>query len=106
MHSEVYSLNEQVTNAINSHKKASKHNKILTVGTTSTRVLESCANLIDKSNTQTDDSNSHANGKNTSKFELLSGTGETNIFIYPPYQFKIVDALLTNFHMPGLTPIM
>jgi S-adenosylmethionine:tRNA-ribosyltransferase-isomerase (queuine synthetase) len=62
--------------------------------------------LIDKSNTQTDDSNSHANGKNTSKFELLSGTGETNIFIYPPYQFKIVDALLTNFHMPGLTPIM
>jgi S-adenosylmethionine:tRNA ribosyltransferase-isomerase len=102
MHSEVYDLNEQVTNAINSHKKKYKHNKILTVGTTSTRVLESCANLIDKF--KTDDSNT--NGKNTSKYELLSGTGETNIFIYPPYEYKMVDALLTNFHMPGLTPIM
>eukprot|EP00596_Hydrurales_sp_CCMP1899_P007153 CAMPEP_0119043422 /NCGR_PEP_ID=MMETSP1177-20130426/21699_1 /TAXON_ID=2985 /ORGANISM="Ochromonas sp, Strain CCMP1899" /LENGTH=402 /DNA_ID=CAMNT_0007011449 /DNA_START=195 /DNA_END=1403 /DNA_ORIENTATION=+ len=102
MHSEVYDLNEQVTNAINSHKKKSKQNKILTVGTTSTRVLESCANLIDKF--KTDDSNT--NGKNTSKYELFSGTGETNIFIYPPYEYKMVDALLTNFHMPGLTPIM
>ena len=33
-------------------------------------------------------------------------SGETGLFIYPPYQFRAVDLLLTNFHMPGLTPVL
>jgi S-adenosylmethionine:tRNA ribosyltransferase-isomerase len=108
MHSESYTLSESVTNTINDHKKRSSKNKVLTVGTTSTRVLESCA-LLKKTEDGKDHSESQGicvNGENTSRYELGAGSGETNIFIYPPYQFKMVDALLTNFHMPGLTPVM
>ena len=100
MHSESYTLTEEVTKIVNGHKRASSANKILTVGTTSTRVLESCAAL------RTASSNDSSCLRNTAKYELRSGAGETSIFIYPPYQFKMVDALLTNFHMPGLTPVM
>lgn len=108
MHSESYTLSESVTKAINDHKKKSSKNKVLTVGTTSTRVLESCALLQNAEHSQ-DQSDIHRiclNGENTRRYELGAGSGETNIFIYPPYQFKMVDALLTNFHMPGLTPVM
>jgi S-adenosylmethionine:tRNA ribosyltransferase-isomerase len=38
--------------------------------------------------------------------KIISGTGRTNIFIYPPYRFRIVDALLTNFHLPRSTLLM
>jgi S-adenosylmethionine:tRNA ribosyltransferase-isomerase len=62
------------------------------VGTTSTRVLESCA--------------SSTVNPVTNRRELNPGSGETNIFIYPGYEFKMTNALLTTFHMPGLTPIM
>ena len=57
---------------------------IVTVGTTSTRVLETV----------------------TSGGVVRPGTGRTSIFIRPPYEFRAADALITNFHMPGLTPIM
>ena len=90
MHSEEYSISESVANAINQHRKQSTKNKILTVGTTTTRVLEAVASP----------------SLNSLDYEIKSGDGSTNIFIYPPYQYKMVDALLTNFHMPGLTPIM
>ena len=100
MHCESYTLSEEVTRLVNSHKRASSGNKVLTVGTTSTRVLESCAAL------RADLENDSSCLTNTARHELKSGTGETSIFIYPPYEFKIVDALLTNFHMPGLTPVM
>jgi S-adenosylmethionine:tRNA ribosyltransferase-isomerase len=83
MHSEVYTLDDAVAERLVRYKQQGK--KILTVGTTATRVIESC---------------SDADGV------LRAGSGETDIFIYPPYQFKFADALLTNFHMPGLTPIM
>ena len=110
MHSESYTLTEEVTNLINNHKQKSSKNKILTVGTTSTRVLESCAALRTDRNSKTvpvpGNEINYSNIENTSRHELVAGSGETNIFIYPPYQFKLVDALLTNFHMPGLTPVM
>jgi len=64
--------------------KAAGH-RVIAVGTTSLRVLESA----------TDD-----NG------QLQPGSGRTNIFIYPPYHFKMVDALLTNFHLPESTLLM
>ncbi len=83
MHSEYYSLTEEVANKINYAKK--NGNRIIAVGTTSVRVLESCAN---------------ENG------ELVASTGETQIFIYPPYKFKVVDCLITNFHLPKSTLLM
>lgn len=107
MHSENYTLSKEVTTAINNHKRLSSKNKILTVGTTSTRVLESCAALTAAHKaTESTSTSTTSSCSNTSRHELISGSGETNIFIYPPYQFKMVDALLTNFHMPGLTPVM
>ena len=106
MHSESYTLSNEVTAAINNHKKMSGKNKVLTVGTTSTRVLESCAELTAEHRDGGSAATSTSEYSYTSRHELISGSGETSIFIFPPYQFKMVDALLTNFHMPGLTPVM
>ena len=65
-------------------------NRIISVGTTSTRTLESAAFKDEKSG----------------KFLVKSGGGSTGIFIYPGYEFKIVNALVTNFHLPKSTLIM
>lgn len=80
MHSEQYFLSPSVAQYLNTAKKAGR--RIIAVGTTTTRVLESCT---DK------------NGI------LMPGTGYTNIFIYPPYQFRFIDGLITNFHLPKST---
>ena len=55
------------------------------MGTTSVRTLESAADRVG---------------------HLVAGSGNTEIFIYPPYEFKIVDALITNFHLPESTLLM
>ncbi len=78
MHSEWFSLDEKTALRLNEAKHAGR--RIIAVGTTTVRVLESCVN---KEN-----------------LELTAKSGETNIFIYPPHHFKIVDALITNFHLP------
>lgn len=83
MHSEFYQIDEENAKLINETKKAG--GKIISVGTTSTRTLESNAN---------------ENG------EVTAGSGWTKIFIYPGYQFKCVDQLITNFHLPESTLIM
>ncbi|MBQ9013803.1 MAG: tRNA preQ1(34) S-adenosylmethionine ribosyltransferase-isomerase QueA [Bacilli bacterium] len=83
MHSEVYFLNKDVANLLNNTRKNGK--KIVAVGTTSTRVLETVV-----------DENGH----------FKESSGSTNIFIYPGYKFKGIDALLTNFHLPKSTLIM
>ncbi len=83
MHSEKYEISQVLVDKIKTVKKAGK--KVLAVGTTSMRVLESS---LDQ------------NGN------LIAQKGETDIFIYPPYDFKIVDALLTNFHLPKSTLLM
>lgn len=83
MHSEYYEISEDTANSINKAKKEGR--RVIAVGTTSVRVLESVAN---------DDGT-----VNVKK-------GETQIFIYPPYKFKVVDALITNFHLPESTLIM
>lgn len=82
MHSEYYRIEEDVAQRINIAKAQGK--KITCVGTTSVRTVESAA--VD------------------GRLEKLEG--ETQIFIYPPYEFKIVDALVTNFHLPESTLIM
>lgn len=83
MHSEYFVINEKACDIINETKR--RGNKVYSVGTTSCRVLESA----------TDDNGIiHPMAK------------ETNIFIYPGYKFKMIDALLTNFHLPESTLIM
>lgn len=84
MHSEKYHVSEKTIRNINRAKRT------IAVGTTVTRVLESIADASPEIRIS-------INGP-------LSG--ETNIFIHPPYQFKAVDALLTNFHLPKSTLIM
>jgi S-adenosylmethionine:tRNA ribosyltransferase-isomerase len=79
MHSERYELPAE-TAAL-----ATEATRVIAVGTTTTRVLESCA--------------MHRN-------LLTAGVGRTDLFIRPPYDFKIVDALLTNFHLPKSTLLM
>ncbi|AOR23065.1 tRNA preQ1(34) S-adenosylmethionine ribosyltransferase-isomerase QueA [Clostridium taeniosporum] len=83
MHSEYYHLSKEDADIINETKK--RGNKVISVGTTSTRTLETIAD-------------EKGNVKETS--------GWTSIFIYPGYKFKIVDRLITNFHLPESTLIM
>lgn len=82
MHSEYYEVTPEAADIINKAKEEGR--RIVAVGTTSVRVLESAT----------------VNGK------LVPGCGDTSIFIYPPYKFKSVDALITNFHLPESTLIM
>lgn len=83
MHSEYYEISEQTAEIINNVKQAG--GRIISVGTTSTRTLETVA---------------HDSG------HLSASSGWTDIFIYPGYTFKIVDGLITNFHLPKSTLLM
>ncbi len=84
MHSEYYSIGQEACDAINTAKKDGK--KVVAVGTTSCRVLETVGN--------------------NNEGKLIPTDGWTDIFIYPGYSFKIVDRLITNFHLPESTLIM
>jgi S-adenosylmethionine:tRNA ribosyltransferase-isomerase len=83
MHSEYYEVSKKAADTFNHVKESG--GRIFAVGTTSVRTLETVAD---------------ANGR------LREATGTTDIFIYPGYQFKAVDALITNFHLPESTLIM
>lgn len=83
MHSEWFCLTKKVADRLNLLKQ--NHQRIIAVGTTSLRVLESC---VDQDG------------------QLVPQAGQTNIFIYPPYQFRFVDGLITNFHLPHTTLLM
>ncbi len=83
MHTESYQVTEETAEIINNTKAAG--GKVICVGTTSCRTVESCSG---------EDRKVHA------------GSGETSIFIYPGYDFKIMDGLITNFHLPESTLIM
>lgn len=83
MHDEYYEISPEVAEEINRAKAEGR--RVICVGTTSVRTLESAADRIG---------------------HLNSGSGNTDIFIYPPYTFKIVDALITNFHLPESTLLM
>lgn len=83
MHKEFYSVSEQASEAINRARR--NHNRVIAVGTTSVRVLETVA----------DDQGF-----------VHPGQGETGIFIYPGYRFKVIDGLITNFHLPESTLMM
>ena len=83
MHSEFYMVSKEAADTIN--KAREQGHKVIAVGTTSTRTLESAA-----------DENGH----------LTECSGWTDIFIYPGYRFKVIDALITNFHLPQSTLVM
>ena len=83
MHSEFYHLSKETADIINATKK--RGNKVVAVGTTSVRTLETIGD---------------ENG------EVKEQSGWTSIFIYPGYKFKIVDRLITNFHLPQSTLVM
>lgn len=93
MHFERFEMPAATAKAINETKAAGK--KVIAVGTTSVRVLESVAKLSSNS------------GKGTyTPIPEQTHRGKTDIFIHPPYDFKIVDQLLTNFHLPESTLMM
>ena len=83
MHSEYYSMTKEVADLLNKTKENGK--RIIAVGTTSTRTLETIMNKYDK---------------------FIECNGWTNIFIYPGYKFKAIDCLSTNFHLPKSTLVM
>lgn len=83
MHSEYYQVTEEAANKINKTKQ--KGGRIICVGTTSCRTIESAANEEGK---------------------VVPKCDNTEIFIYPGYQFKVLDALITNFHLPESTLVM
>ncbi len=82
MHSEWYEISEEAADTINAVKRSG--GKVICVGTTSCRTIESAC----------------VNG------EVIAKSGETDIFIYPGYEFKVLDGLITNFHLPESTLLM
>jgi S-adenosylmethionine:tRNA ribosyltransferase-isomerase len=83
MHSEYYRVSKEAAEQINKAKREGR--RVIAVGTTASRTLESVA---------------------TPEGQIQEGEGWTDIFIYPGYKFKIVDALITNFHFPKSTLVM
>lgn len=83
MHSEYYNMSKETADILNKSKE--NGNKIIAVGTTSTRTLESVINKYGK---------------------FVECSGNTDIFIYPGYEFKAIDSLITNFHLPKSTLVM
>ena len=83
MHSEFYQIDEEAAEKINAAKDSG--NRVICVGTTSCRTVESAAD---------------ADGR------MRATSGWTEIFIYPGYKFKVLDCLITNFHLPESTLIM
>ena len=88
MHFEEYSIDEENAEIINSVIKAG--GRIISVGTTSTRTVESAAVFDDE----------------LGRFIVPAKSDSTGIFIYPGYKFKIIDSLITNFHLPKSTLLM
>lgn len=83
MHTELYEVTKETADTINNAKK--QGNRVICVGTTSCRTLESAAN---------------EDGM------IVPGRKDTDIFMYPGYQFKVMDGLITNFHLPESTLLM
>ena len=83
MHSEFYEMSEETADILNKAKK--EHRRIIAVGTTSTRTLETIMHLY---------------------HTFKACHGNTDIFIYPGYEFKAIDCLITNFHLPKSTLVM
>lgn len=95
MHSEVANLSEATVRTIEERK--ARGGRVFAIGTTSVRTLESAANALP-------DGSIDSTGLNPNRLAPFSGP--TNLFIRPPYRFKVVDAMLTNFHLPKSTLVI
>jgi len=84
MHAEFYQMSQETADTINQVKR--NNGKVISVGTTSTRTLETIARDHDGA--------------------IVAASGWTDIFIYPPYTFRVIDGLITNFHLPKSTLVM
>ena len=93
MHSESFEVSMEAASKINDAK--SEDGRVFVVGTTSCRVLETCATKVTRSL-----------GHQVTRYKVEARKGKTDLFIYPGYRFKMVDALLTNFHFPKSTLLM
>ena len=85
MHREFYSIPAETAAAVNDRKKGKVKGRVIALGTTTTRALEQAA---------------------APDGTVPPGEGEADIFIYPGYSFKVIDALITNFHLPCSTLLM
>ncbi len=94
MHVEKYSISEETASLV--HETKQRKGRVIAVGTTTLRTLETAA-------VQQNVQSPQQVGGNP---VLRPGNGRTELFIYPPWEFKIVDALLTNFHLPRSTLLM
>lgn len=88
MHFEEYSISDEAAETINRAKREGR--RVISVGTTSTRTVESAAYFDEAAGC----------------WQVRPGSGSTGIFIYPGYDFKIIDSLITNFHLPKSTLLM
>ena len=88
MHFEEYTIREEAAGTINRAKQEGR--RVISVGTTSTRTVESAAFFDDAAGC----------------WQVKAGSASTGIFIYPGYAFKIIDSLITNFHLPKSTLLM
>ncbi len=95
MHEERYQVSPETARRLNQAKQEGR--RVVAVGTTSLRVLESAG----KSGVGGDSA-----GGAALPFTVPAGAGRTRLFVFPPYTFKVVDALLTNFHLPRSTLLM
>ncbi|MCJ7433294.1 MAG: S-adenosylmethionine:tRNA ribosyltransferase-isomerase, partial [Anaerolineales bacterium] len=100
IHTEWCELSQETADLINAPKNSG--GRVIAVGTTSVRTLESAG-----SKTIFDTRESGANDRISNiEYRVSAFTGPTSIFILPGYQFKVVDAMITNFHLPKSTLIM
>jgi S-adenosylmethionine:tRNA ribosyltransferase-isomerase len=107
MHSEYFEISRDACDRIN-HAR-SEGGRIICVGTTSVRTLESAAkllNIMPSTNMGAVTDREDAKADISVNNELSPVSGWTDIFIYPGYRFKLVDGLITNFHLPESTLIM
>ena len=101
MHFEEYSVPDEAARIINKAKRDGR--RVISVGTTSTRTVESAAYFDEEAECAGGGTNGEG-GKGC--WQVKEGPGSTGIFIYPGYEWKIIDSLITNFHLPKSTLLM
>lgn len=105
MHSEFYQIEEEAASRINETKR--RGGRVICVGTTSCRTVESAAQRLQKEKGNPQAGRMEAQPDLGQETDVVQpGSGWTDIFIYPGYQFQVMDALITNFHLPESTLVM
>ena len=104
---EAFTVSPEAAEAINACKK--RGGRVFCVGSTTVRTLETVANRGEAASSPLQDKegiSSAQSGEDAASPLIAAGSGASNIFIYPPYRFRVCDCMLTNFHLPQSTLIM